>query len=122
MPLYGKGQSWHRKTIKKIAIEVGLGDLYRFYGLMSSVAHGDALPAIMEAGVAWRKVGEPIDAHFGELVFDYAYMLMASLYEDAVKCLSLDCCKELALLRSLSIKRARAFEGDARGGSSTVLQ
>ena len=87
---FRKKKTWHGSKIVDIATEVGLGAIHRtFYVLMSSATHADPLPSMMEAGVAWKNTGVSMDDHFAELSFEGSYMLMASLYENTVKCLRL---------------------------------
>jgi hypothetical protein len=119
---FNKTEKWHRKQIREVADEVGLGKLYgTFYKLMSSVAHGDALAAMMEAGLDWKQVGESIDSHFCELSLEASYILMVFLYEDAEACLSLGCEKEVAILNSLSYKRLLAFAAEAEVDPSKLI-
>ena len=119
---FNERDKWHRKSIKTIAKEVGLGDLYdTFYKLMSSVAHGDALAPMMEAGLDWKNVGESIDGHFCDLSLEAAYMLMVFLYEDAEACLSLGCKEEVAILNSLSKRRLRSFAAEPPSRPSNFI-
>ena len=121
-PKFQHFEKWHRKDIRTLAKDVGLGDLYdTFYKLTSSIAHGDALTAIMEAGVAWNRVDSTIDTHYCDITLDAVYMLMAMLYESVAKCLGLGCEADLAILQAVSMKRVRAFAGETdTGGSKTV--
>ena len=112
---FHKNEVWHRKKIRDLADEAGLGKLYgTSYKLLSSVAHADALPAIMAAGLDWRGTDFSADEHFCDISIEFAYMLMEFLYRDANACLLLGCNKEVAILSSLSMKRATAFTASAQ--------
>jgi hypothetical protein len=117
-------EKWHRKKLVDIAHEVGLGGIYRtFYRLMSSVAHAEAFPAIMEAGIDWKGAGGvPYNDLLTEYSLEGSYMLMTSLYESAVKCLPLHCDEELKLLTSLRNKRLRVFAGEDQTDSPYSVQ
>jgi hypothetical protein len=103
---------WHRKSIWKLAVAVGLGSTYTtFYKVTSSVAHGDALAAMMQAGIRLNRPDPINDSFHGEIALETAFALMSTLYDKVLPCLRVATEDERILLRSIALKRACAFAG-----------
>lgn len=109
---FGSMEKWHRKSIAKLAFDVGLGETYRtFYRVTSSVAHGDALAAMMEAGVRFNQIDPSAEAVHGEVALEGAYGLMSVLYDKALPCLDIASEMDRRLLGAIALKRACRFAG-----------